>query len=216
MPKSIFIEPADRRRPGEISIPSIKMNEYQKKMSDVVDNFSAEEMNAFYYDMRMIREFETMLQDLRLTGKYQEKEYNYTGPSHLCIGQESVAVGQAYVLDVEDAIFGSHRSHGEVIAKGLSAIAKLNDEQLMEIMNSFHDGKQLEIVKKGFEGSVKELAKRFFMYGLTAEIFGRETGFSKGLGNSMHVFFIPFGIFPNNAIVGGSAPVATGAALFKK
>lgn len=32
----------------------------------------------------------------------------------------------------------------------------------------------------------------------------------------MHAFFLPFGIFPNNAIVGGSAPIATGAALFKK
>jgi len=32
----------------------------------------------------------------------------------------------------------------------------------------------------------------------------------------MHVFFLPFGIYPNNAIVGGAAPVALGAALYKK
>ena len=32
----------------------------------------------------------------------------------------------------------------------------------------------------------------------------------------MHAFFVPFGIFPNNAIVGGSADIATGAALYKK
>ena len=35
-------------------------------------------------------------------------------------------------------------------------------------------------------------------------------------GNSMHVFFTPFGIYPNNAIVGGSAGVTVGAALYKK
>lgn len=46
------------------------------------------------------------------------------------------------------------------------------------------------------------------MYGIMAEIFGRENGFAKGLGNSMHAFFIPFGVYPNNAIVGGSAPIA--------
>ena len=36
------------------------------------------------------------------------------------------------------------------------------------------------------------------------------------MGGSMHVFFLPFGIYPNNAIVGGAAPVALGAALYKK
>lgn len=32
----------------------------------------------------------------------------------------------------------------------------------------------------------------------------------------MHAFFIPFGIMPNNAIVGGGAPIALGAALYKR
>ena len=31
----------------------------------------------------------------------------------------------------------------------------------------------------------------------------------------MHAFFPPFGVYPNNAIVGGSADIAVGAALFK-
>ena len=46
--------------------------------------------------------------------------------------------------------------------------------------------------------------------------FARQTGFNKGLGGSMHAFFIPFGLMPNNAIVGGSAPIALGAALYKR
>jgi 2-oxoisovalerate dehydrogenase E1 component len=32
----------------------------------------------------------------------------------------------------------------------------------------------------------------------------------------MHAFFPPFGVYPNNAIVGGSGDIAVGAALFKK
>ena len=54
------------------------------------------------------------------------------------------------------------------------------------------------------------------LYGVLAEIFAKETGFNKGLGGSMHSYFLPFGVFPNNAIVGGSADISVGAALYKK
>ena len=63
---------------------------------------------------------------------------------------------------------------------------------------------------------MKSLALKFLIYGTLAEIFARETGFNKGLGGSMHAFFTPFGIYPNNAIVGGSGDIAVGAALYKK
>ena len=63
---------------------------------------------------------------------------------------------------------------------------------------------------------MKELAIDFLLYGVLAEIFGRENGFNKGMGGSMHAFFAPFGSMPNNAIVGGSADIAVGAALFKR
>lgn len=54
------------------------------------------------------------------------------------------------------------------------------------------------------------------LYGALAELFARENGFHHGMGGSMHAFFLPFGIYPNNAIVGGSATIAAGAALYKK
>jgi len=43
------------------------------------------------------------------------------------------------------------------------------------------------------------------MYGSLAE-FSRETG-STRIGGSMHAFFPPFGIYPNNAIVGDSGDI---------
>ena len=70
--------------------------------------------------------------------------------------------------------------------------------------------------KLGEAKDVKELAIRFILYGTLSEIFARETGFHLGMGGSMHAFFLPFGIYPNNAIVGGSGTISTGAALFKK
>jgi 2-oxoisovalerate dehydrogenase E1 component len=122
----------------------------------------------------------------------------------------------AYNLEVEDYIFGSHRSHGEILAKGLSAIKKLEEDNLYSIMSSYFNGTALKVVEKEFQGTIKELAENFLLYGALAEIFARENGFNKGLGGSMHAFFTPFGIYPNNAIVGGSGDISVGAALYKK
>jgi 2-oxoisovalerate dehydrogenase E1 component len=216
MPKSEFIDPNQVRQPGFIEFQAIPVNRYQKTVKDERNNFSDGEFKAMYHDMVLIREFETMINLVKTKGEYNGTPYNHPGPAHLSIGQESAAVGMAWTLTVEDFIFGSHRSHGEILAKGMSAIHKLDDEQLMQIMENFFDGTILKIVQKDFNGTTKELARRFLVYGTLAEIFARETGFNKGLGGSMHAFFTPFGVYPNNAIVGGSGDIAVGAALFKK
>ncbi|HON02527.1 MAG TPA: thiamine pyrophosphate-dependent enzyme, partial [Paludibacteraceae bacterium] len=216
MPKSEFIDPNQVRQPGFIEFQAIPVNQYQKTVKDERSNFTDDEFKSMYHDMVLIREFETMINLIKTKGEYNGTPYNHPGPAHLSIGQESAAVGMAWTLTVEDFIFGSHRSHGEILAKGMSAIHKLDDEQLMQIMENFFDGTILKVVQKDFNGTTKELARRFLVYGTLAEIFARETGFNKGLGGSMHAFFTPFGVYPNNAIVGGSGDIAVGAALFKK
>mgnify|MGYP005815273357 FL=1 len=216
MPKSEFIDPNVVRQPGMLELQLIPLNQYQKTLKDERENFTDEEFKAIYHDMVLIREFETMINLIKTKGEYNGTPYNHPGPAHLSIGQESAAVGMAWTLNVEDFIFGSHRSHGEILAKGMSAIHKLDEGQLMQIMENFFDGTILKIVQKDFNGTTKELARRFLVYGTLAEIFARETGFNKGLGGSMHAFFTPFGVYPNNAIVGGSGDIAVGAALFKK
>ena len=216
MPKVQIIDPQEVRKPGFVEFNPIPVNQYQKSVKDERAHFSDEEFKAIYHDMVLIREFETMLNLIKTKGEYNGTPYNHPGPAHLSIGQESAAVGMAWTLTVDDFIFGSHRSHGEILAKGMSAIHKLEDDQLTAIMESFFDGAVYEIVKKDFNGSVKELAKRFLVYGTLAEIFARKTGFNRGLGGSMHAFFTPFGVYPNNAIVGGSGDIAVGAALYKK
>ena len=215
MPKSQFIDPLVARKSGEIKLKSIPVNQYQKSLKDEKANFSKEELTRIYSHMVIIREFENMLNLIKTTGEYMGVPYNHPGPAHLSIGQEASAVGMAYHLTIDDYIFGSHRSHGEILAKGLSAIHQLGDEHLMKIMKGFFGGNTLSVVEKNFKGSVKSLAVRFLLYGTLAEIFARENGFNKGLGGSMHAFFTPFGVYPNNAIVGGSGDIAVGAALFK-
>ncbi len=216
MPKSLFIDPIEVRKPGFITFIPIPINQYNKSIDEEKCNYSTEDFLRILYDMVLIREFETMLNLIKTTGEYNGIKYNHPGPAHLSIGQESAAVGMAYTLTVDDFIFGSHRSHGEILAKGLSAIHHLNDTDLEAIMNSYFGGRIAKIVSKGFYGNVKSLAVRFLVYGTLAEIFAKDTGFNRGLGGSMHAFFTPFGVYPNNAIVGGSGDIAVGAALFKK
>lgn len=216
MPKIQFIDPKDARKPGFVEFTPIPVNQYQKTVKDEKGNFTDDEFKAIYHDMALIREFETMLNLIKTKGEYNGTAYNHPGPAHLSIGQESAAVGMAWTLGMDDFIFGSHRSHGEILAKGMSAIHKLSDEELTEIMDTFFDGAVVNVVKKEFNGTIKELACRFLVYGTLAEIFARETGFNRGLGGSMHAFFTPFGVYPNNAIVGGSGDIAVGAALYKK
>nr|HPM19162.1 thiamine pyrophosphate-dependent enzyme [Bacteroidales bacterium] len=216
MPKTHNIYPEEVRRPSFIEFGKIPVNQYDKSIEDERDNFSADDFMRIYHDMVVIREFETMLNLIKTTNEYKGISYNHPGPAHLSIGQEAAAVGMAYNLDVDDYIFGSHRSHGEIIAKGLSAIHKTDEDTLYSIMKNYFNGKTLAVVEKGFKGTVRELAKHFLLYGALAEIFARENGFNKGLGGSMHAFFTPFGIYPNNAIVGGSGDISVGAALYKK
>lgn len=217
MPKSQFIDPAEMRKAGKIKFQDIPVNAYNKSVKDEAKNFSKDELVRIYRDMAFLREFETMVNLIKTQGNYNGVEHTYPGPAHLSQGQEAAAVGQAYYLTRDDFTFGSHRSHGEILAKALSCIEKLPDEELMKIMKEFLGGKTLKVVE-GIQktNSVKELAIDFIIYGTIAEIFARETGFHLGLGGSMHAFFLPFGIYPNNAIVGGSAPTALGAALYKK
>ena len=216
MTKSISIEPEKAFASGTIHFHDIPVNTYHKTIGEELSNYSREDFLAIWKQMCAIREFETVLHMLKTTGTYKGIAYNHAGPAHLSIGQEAAAVGMAYTLTPDDHIFGSHRSHGEIIAKAFSAIRQLSDEQLMQIMTSYRDGAVLRPIEKGHTGSVKTLAERFFLYGAYSELFARESGFNRGLGGSMHAFFIPFGIFPNNAIVGGSGSIAPGAALYKR
>lgn len=214
MSKQIFVDPKAMRAPGTIEMQDIVSNQYQKAVKDETDRYSKADLINVYRDMAYIREFETMLQLIKTTSEYQGVGYNHPGPAHLGIGQEAAYVGQAYHLNIDDFSFGSHRSHGEILARGLRAVESLDEQRLTEIMETFDGGKAFSVVKDNGK-DLRAQGRDFLLYGMICETFGRENGFNKGMGGSMHAFFTPFGIYPNNAIVGGSGSIAPGAALYK-
>ena len=107
-----------------------------------------------------------------IADRYAEQEMRC--PTHLCIGQEAIAVGVCDVLERGDKVFSNHRAHGHYMAKG------------------------------GDLGA------------MIAELYGRETGCCGGRGGSMHLIDLDAGFMGATPIVGGTIPVAVGAAWASK
>lgn len=118
-------------------------------------------------DMLRIRRVEEAIAD-----RYAEQEMRC--PTHLCIGQEAIAVGVCDVLERKDKVFSNHRAHGHYLAKG----GDLN--------------------------------------AMVAELYGRVTGCCGGRGGSMHLIDLDAGFMGATPIVGGTIPVAVGAAWASK
>lgn len=67
-----------------------------------------------YREMLRIRRFEERLQQLVGAGRIG-------GTTHLCAGQEAIAVGVSSLLSVADQVVSTHRGHGHLLAKGARA-----------------------------------------------------------------------------------------------
>ena len=217
MPKSIVLDPGTLLAEDRIRFAEIPVNTYRKAIEEERSVFAPEDFLAIWQDMAAIREFETILNEIKTKRTYKGVAYEHLGPAHLSIGQEASAVGMAFLLTRDDHIYGSHRSHGETPRQGL--LRDPQDRRRGAASTSCArtlDGAILRPLEKGHRGSVRELAIKFVIFGAFSELFAKETGFNRGLGGSMHAFFTPFGIYPNNAVVGGSGSIAPGAALFKR
>lgn len=214
MTKELIVDPKAVRNASAITFKDIPVNNYKMTWKDELKRHGKDGLRNMLRDMITIRTFESMLDSIKKTGGWQGIEYNHRGPAHLSMGQEASAVGQAAELGAEDFVFGSHRSHGEILAKCFSASRTMDKAQIDSIMENFLDGDTLRLAERvKFDD---DRVANFILVGTLAEIFARSAGFNRGMGGSMHAFFTPFGSMPNNAIVGGSAPIAQGSALYKR
>lgn len=117
-----------------------------------------------FYQMLRIRMVEEAI-----AREYPKQEMRC--PTHLCIGQEAIAVGVCSTLRKEDAVFSTHRSHGHYLAKGGNLPAMI------------------------------------------AELYGKATGASGGVGGSMHLIDTSVNFLGAAPIVASTIPVAVGVAF---
>jgi TPP-dependent pyruvate/acetoin dehydrogenase alpha subunit len=94
----------------------------------------------------------------------------------------------------------THLSVGEE-ATGIGTCCALEDEDLMAATHRGHG----QCIGKGMDVNK-----------MMAEIFGKETGYCKGKGGSMHIADLSRGVLGANGIVGGGIPVALGAGITTK
>jgi 2-oxoisovalerate dehydrogenase E1 component len=156
-------------------------------------------------DLIAIRELEEMIVRLRSGGYEALPGYDYRGPTHVSIGQEGTAVGACSVLRTDDAITSSHRGHGDAVAKGFAAIRRMEADQLRTRLPSPPAGADRD--------ALLGAALEEHLYRIIAELFGKDEGYCRGRGGGMHIGEYATGHLGANAIVGGSVPIATGAAM---
>jgi 2-oxoisovalerate dehydrogenase E1 component len=165
---------------------------------------TAAEAGAILEDMLIIREFEEMIVKLR-SGAYEPiRNYDYRGPTHVSVGQEGTAVGACSALRMTDNITSTHRGHGESLAKGTAAIRSMSEDQLRARVPDCRANSREELIEAALEQHV---------YRTIGELFGKDEGYCRGRGGSMHIADFSVGHLGANAIVGGGVPIATGAAL---
>jgi len=155
-------------------------------------------------DMLMIRELEEMIVTVR-SGAYEPLTgFNYRGPTHVSIGQEGASVGACSALILKDHITSTHRGHGDSLARGCCALREMPDALLRKRVPNSTAVSREELLEQALEDHV---------YRTIAELFGKEDGYCRGRGGSMHIADFTVGHLGANAIVGGGVPIATGAAM---
>ncbi len=195
--------------PFEEELGSIRGFQYQGSLESemAAGSIGKAAAIALLDDMLAIREMEEMIVRLRSGGGYEPLPgYDYRGPTHVSIGQEASAVGASSVLRITDNVTSSHRGHGDAIAKGFSALRQMTLAQLQARLGRT-DGTHDELLEAALEEH---------LYRVIAELFGKDEGYGRGRGGGMHIGDFSTGNLGANAIVGGSVPIATGAAMARR
>jgi 2-oxoisovalerate dehydrogenase E1 component len=205
-PQAYLSNMRPRFDPFVIDCGKIPAYSYQGSLrSELASNaLTSAEAIAILEDMLVIREFEEMIVKLR-SGAYDAiRDYNYRGPTHVSVGQEGTAAGACSALMITDNITSTHRGHGESIAKGTVALRGMDARRLSARVPQCRANSREELLEAALEQHV---------YRTISELFGKDDGYCRGRGGSMHIADFSVGHLGANAIVGGGVPIATGAAL---
>jgi 2-oxoisovalerate dehydrogenase E1 component len=202
--KEINVLPEFNR--GTIAFRDIPIFQESTALADHLrDGLSRDDAKRLLESMCYIRSFEEMIIKLKGGKVVPYEGFTFIGATHLSIGQEAVAAGTMSVLRPDDYITSTHRGHGHSIGKGLYYLYAMDRDVLL----SFLGKKQ----SSDSDAVLLQKAIRHHLYQTMAELLGKEEGYCRGRGGSMHIADFHAGHLGANAIVGGSMALATGAGL---
>ena len=119
---------------------------------------------------------------------------------------------RVYDLLGRDLIKGASHLYAGQEAVAVGAISTLRDDDLITSTHRGHG----HCHARGASIAKTEESKQEHYNKMMAELCGRETGYCRGRGGSMHIADVQRGNLGATGIVGGNIPVATGAALAQK
>ena len=192
--------------PRTLTFGEVKCFDYKGDLkAELAGGMSKEDALFMYRQMLNIRSFEEAIVKLRSGELVPFEGYKFSGATHLSIGQEAVPAGAMAALKGDDYITSSHRGHGHGIAKESYALRAMNKKQLQEFIGA--------VDYKSDKKDLLEQALDVHLYRTMTEFMGKEDGYCRGRGGGMHIADFNVGHLGANAIVGGSLPMATGAAM---
>jgi 2-oxoisovalerate dehydrogenase E1 component len=191
---------------GSIRLPDIPVFQESAALTDHLNrDLSASEAVRLLETMLYIRAFEEMIVKLK-SGKFVPyRGFAFIGATHLSIGQEAVAAGTMSVLEPDDYITSTHRGHGHSVGKGLYYIYAMDRKGLATFLGEEDSPES--------EDQLLKRAVEHHLFKMMAELLGKEEGYCRGRGGSMHIADFHAGHLGANAIVGGSMAIAAGAGL---
>jgi 2-oxoisovalerate dehydrogenase E1 component len=191
---------------GAISFHDIPLFQEPVRLADHLNrDIDAEGAVRLLETMLFIRAFEEMIIKLKSGKVVPYRGFTFIGATHLSIGQEGVAAGTISALKPDDYITSTHRGHGHSIGKGLYCIYSMNRERLLFFLGLKESAES--------DDELRKKAIEHHLFKTMAELLGKEEGYCRGRGGSMHIADFHAGHLGANAIVGGSMAIATGAGL---
>ncbi|MGQ9616771.1 MAG: alpha-ketoacid dehydrogenase subunit alpha/beta [Spirochaetota bacterium] len=198
---------------GYLSFPDIPLFQASTSLKDYLGGeISEREAVNLLEAMLYVRTFEEMIIRLK-NGKFVPYDgFTFIGATHLSIGQEAVAAGTMSVLKPDDYITSTHRGHGHSICKGLYNIYSMGRGDLLSFLGR-DEASGGESLKNLSNEELLERAVERHLFKTMAELLGKEEGYCRGRGGSMHIADFHAGHLGANAIVGGSMAIAVGSSL---
>jgi 2-oxoisovalerate dehydrogenase E1 component len=204
-------------KPDMLTLPSVPMFQYQRSLQAEIDAGAVTRQDCLdlLEQMLMIRFFEEMIAEIKAGAYRTLPRYNYIGPTHVSIGQEAVATGANAGIATRDYITSSHRGHGDAVAKGYAYIKGMDDDALAARLEQY--ARIVDFIGSapapGDRAAMEEAAVRLHVFRMIAELFGKEDGYCRGVGGSMHIADFESCHLGANAIVGGHMGIAAGAGI---
>jgi 2-oxoisovalerate dehydrogenase E1 component len=191
---------------GKIKFQDIPLFHYNTTLKKKLEEgFTESDALKLLEAMLYVRKFEEMIVRLKSRKYVPYDGFKFIGATHLSIGQEAVAAGTMAALNPDDYITSTHRGHGHSICKVLFKLYSMDREELLGFLNRKESSKETR--------DLLDEAVELHLFKTMAELFGKEEGYCRGRGGSMHIADFHSGHLGANAIVGGSMAIATGAAL---